>query len=291
MSSAPTIFEATLTNFEQDVIERSRTVPVLVDFWAEWCGPCKSLMPVLEKLAVEYAGRFYLAKVDTDAQGQLAGMFGIRSLPTVVLFRDGQPIDGFMGVQAEGTIRELLDKHVEPAKPLLDTGGDQSADSSPEPRESPQTAIARLQEALREKPDDETLTLDLLAAMIRNGELDEVEARIDSLPARLGEDSRTRQLRGQLNFARELTTAPPARSLVESLDQDPSDLRARHQLGIRLFVEGQFEQAMQQFLEVLRQDRNFEDGLARRSLIAAFDLCDDAALVSAYRRKMASLLF
>lgn len=280
------IIDITQENFDQEVLQKSLTTPVLLDFWAAWCGPCKQLGPILEKLANEYNGAFVLAKVDVDAQQQLAGSFGIRSIPTVVLFKDGQPLDGFPGVLPEGQLREFLAGHgIQPAAAAA--AGPAIERAPPTPAEE----VARLRAELAARPEDESLKLDLALALARHGDIDEAKPLIDALPANLGTDERARNANVLIANAARLKDAPTRAELEQRVAANADDLNARHLLGLRLLGEGQAEAALEQFLDMLRRNRDFEDGLPRQALIEAFNVIPDAELVSRYRRQMAALLF
>jgi putative thioredoxin len=276
------VFDATQADFEQKVLAASTEIPVLVDFWAPWCAPCKQLTPVLEKVVAGYGGRLRLAKVNTDEQMQLAALFGIRSLPTVMLIKDGRPVDGFMGAQPESVIRELLEAHLGP--------GAEVDDALPLPTD-PRQMVATLREAIAAEPDKSELKLELAKALMPLGDTDEVTRILDALPANLAESDIARRLRSQLTFARALKGAAPRNELAILVDRDPDNLKARYQFGTRLLIDGEAEPALEQFLEIMRRDRQFEDDLGRKSLIAAFELVDDADLVSRTRRRMSSMLF
>lgn len=285
MNPTPHSFDATTATFEQEVMARSMETPVLVDFWAPWCEPCKQLKPVLEKLAAEYAGGFVLAKVNSDDEMQLAALFGIRSLPTVVLLKSGRPLDGFMGAQPESVLRQFLAQHgIEPLAPSLE-----------EPEEltqlDPAVQVATLRAAIAAEPDKDDLKLDLAVALAAMGEADEAARLLDALPARLATDDRTRRVRATLGFAAQLKDAALRAEVERELQVDPNDLRARHLLGVHKLVAGEQEAALEEFIELLRRDKQFDDGLPRRLLLDAFAVIDDADLVGRYRRKMASLLF
>jgi putative thioredoxin len=287
--TTPTIFDATQANFEAEVINATFDQPVLVDFWATWCGPCKTLGPLIEKVVGEYGGAVKLAKVDCDKEQQLAAMFGVRSIPTVVLVRDGQLADGFTGALPEAQLREFLARHVQPGD---DVEGDEPVeDLAPRVAETPEQAIARIQQEMATQPDRAELKLDLGLAQLRAGNAAAAEAELDSLPANLASDDRAKRLRGQLDLAHALKDAPPAAELQRRIEKDPADHAARDLLGLRLLLEGDAEAGLEQLLGVLKADRNWNDGQAKKHLVAAFNVLEDAELVGTYRRKMSSLLF
>ncbi|WP_133499681.1 thioredoxin [Cognatilysobacter terrigena] len=283
----PHVFDATADNFQDDVLQRSLQVPVLVDFWAEWCGPCKTLGPVLEKLAAEYNGAFLLAKVDVDKEQQLAAAFQVRSIPTVYLVKDGQLADGFPGVIPEGTLREFLKTHgIEPAAAADEP--DAAGDAAPI---DPHAEVVRLRHAVSEKPDDGALKLDLALALLRTGATAEAEQLLDALPANLATDDRTERARAHLRLLAAAKDAPPADVLEAAIGADAGDLRARHLLAVQRLLAGREDEGLEHLIEMLRRDRAYEDGLARRTLIDAFRVVQDDDLVGRYRRKMSSLLF
>ena len=285
--ASPHVFDATADNFEAQVLDRSLQVPVLVDFWAEWCGPCKTLGPVLEKLAADYNGAFVLAKIDVDREQQLAGAFQIRSIPTVILVKDGQPVDGFPGAMPEGQLREFLAGHgIVPA----DAPADAAPADAPAPPPDPHAEVQRLRGDSEAAPDDDGLKLDLAVALLATGVTEESGRLLDALPANLATDDRALRARAALAFAAVLRDAPQAPALEAAIAADPGDLRARHLLGARHMVAGRHEAALEEFMEMLRRDRGFDDGLPRKALIEAFRVIEDGALVSRYRRQMSSLL-
>jgi putative thioredoxin len=287
MSAKPHVFDAATETFEAEVLQKSLQTPVLVDFWAPWCGPCKTLGPILEKLAAEYNGAFELAKVDVDQEQQIAAAFQIRSVPTVFLVKGGQIVDGFPGAVPESQLREFLKQHgVEPAEAANEP--DELQELAPL---DPQAALVARRQAADAEPDRPELKLDLALALLDTGAAAEAQALIDALPANLSTDERAVRARARLEFLTLLGHAPPADALEAAVASDPDDLRARHLLGVHRLMDGQPEAGLEQFLEMLRRDRTFADGLPKKALIDAFRVVEDEDLVGRYRRKMASLLF
>ena len=286
-STSPHVFDATTQGFETDVMQRSLQTPVLLDFWAEWCGPCKTLGPMLEALAAEYNGAFVLAKIDVDAEKELGAAFQIRSIPTVVLVKDGQLVDGFQGALPLGQLREFLSHHqIQPAaeEALVE-------DAAPEPPAvDPQAEVARLHGEIEAAPDNAELKLELALALLQTGAVADAERLLDALPANLSTDDRAIRARARLGFAALLKYAPPAETLQAAVDADDSDLQARHLLGVHHIVAGRSQDGLEQFIEMLRRDRGYREGLARRTLIDAFRIIEDEDLVGQYRRKMSTLL-
>lgn len=280
-------FDATTETFEAEVLQQSMQMPVLVDFWATWCGPCKTLGPILEKLAGEYNGAFRLAKVDVDKEQEIAAAFQIRSVPTVFLVKGGQIVDGFPGAVPESQVRELLKKHgIEPG---------QAANDEPVAEEiaplDPHVEVMGLRKAIETEPEKAELKLDLALALLKTGAAGEAETLLDALPANLATDDRAVRARARLGFALLLKDAPPVEVLEAAIASNPDDLRARHLLGAQQLVGGKAEAGLEQFLEMLRRDRGYGDGLPKKLLIDAFRVVEDQDLVGQYRRKMSSLLF
>ena len=287
MSDKAHVFDATTETFEAEVLQKSLQTPVLVDFWATWCGPCKTLGPVLEKLAGEYNGAFQLAKVDVDKEQEIAAAFQIRSVPTVFLVKGGQIVDGFPGAVPEGQLREFLKQHgIEPGE---------AANEEPVAEEiaplDPHAEVVALRKAIEAEPDKAELKLDLAVALLKTGAAAEAQTLLDALPANLATDDRAVRARSRLSFATLLKDAPPVEILEAAIASNPDDLRARHLLGTQQLLGGKEASALEQFLEMLRRDRGYEDGLPKKLLIDAFRVVEDQNLVGQYRRKMSSLLF
>jgi len=286
MATNPHVIDVTTETFETQVLQQSTQVPVLVDFWAEWCGPCKTLGPILEKLAGEYNGAFVLAKVDVDKEQQLAAVFQIRSIPTVMLLKGGQLVDGFPGALPEAQLREFLQHHgIEPGAPTRE-----EAPAVEAPPADPHAEVLRLRKAAEAEPDKAELQLDLALALLAVGHAHEAEQLLDALPANLAHDDRAAKARARLGFAAQLQDAPPPEVLEAAIASNPDDLRARYLLGVHRLVGGDTEAGLEQFLDMLRRDRGFEDGLPKKALIDAFRVIDDEDLVGRYRRRMSSLL-
>lgn len=281
MSNSEHIIDVTADNFTS-VVERSMQVPVLVDFWATWCGPCKALLPIVEKLAAEYQGRFLLAKVNIDEQQALATQFGVRSVPTVKLIRGGRIVDEFTGALPESQVRAFLDKHMEqPADRFL-----AAAEQAWEGGDVAQ-AEALLQQALREMPDDHRAELMLAELHAATGNTDKASELLAALPADLALSAQAEALRARLAFASAAAGAPELETLQRTLAENPGDSQARHQLAARLVLAGDFEGALQQLLELLRRDRSYGDDAARKGMLQIFELLGgEGELVTRYRRAM-----
>ena len=276
--------DITTANFETEVINASMSGPLLVNFWTPRSEVTLTLGSLLEKIVGAYNGTLKLARINVDSEAQVAAMFGIRSVPTVILIRDGQPVDGFAGSLPEAEIREFLGKHLPPP-------ADNESESIEAPPETPEQAITRLQQALATDPERGELKLDLAVAFMQTGNAKAASAELDALPANLETDDRAKRVRGQLEFAELLQDAPPLSELEARIASNSADFAARDLLGIRLLLAGQTEAGLEQFLEILKADRNWNEGLAKKRLISAFLGIDDADLLGQYRRRMSSLLF
>ncbi len=272
---------ATADNFMAEVVEASESRPVLVDFWAPWCGPCQSLMPLLDRIADDYQGRFVLAKVNTDEQPQLAGHFQVRSIPTVLLVHHGEVVDQFVGAQPESNIKAMLDRHVAPVDESgpSDAGG--AAVAAPA-LAAGDGAPARADEG---RPE---------AAAARRLELrdaDGAASAIDRLAESNAAHPALASLRARLAFVRLANANPDVSALRQTLEANPADPSARHALAAHHAVAGDFGTALSEWLDLMRRDRGYGDDAARRSLLQAFDvLGEQDPLVVQYRRRMASLL-
>ncbi|HQV48715.1 MAG: co-chaperone YbbN [Dokdonella sp.] len=276
--------DITTANIERELLQASMTQPVLVLFWTPRSNGSIELGKLLESIAGEYQGALTFARINVDSEAQIVGMFGVRSIPTTILMREGQPVDGFGGVLPEAEIRDLLARHLGASVPM-------DADDVEQPAESPQQAIERLQRELEASPERAELKLDLALALMQSGDARAAQSLLDALPANLEGDDRAKRLRGQLEFAEVLRNAPDIAELERRIAANPNDHEARDLLGVRLLVGGHSEAGLEQFLAILKADRHWNEGLARKRLIAAFLTIDDADLVGTCRRRMSSLLF
>jgi putative thioredoxin len=290
MSDTPYIFDVSgAASFEQLVIENSFHKPVLVDFWAEWCAPCKALMPLLAKIAEEYRGELLLAKVNCDIEQDIVARFGIRSLPTVVLFKDGQAVDGFAGAQPESAIRTMLAPHVqEPAAPEAS------------PLETAQAlfaeghlgeAEAQLKLALTENNEDAAALILYARCLAERGELGEAETMLNAVKG----DTHKQALAGaraQLTFLRQAGELPDAAELKSRLAQNPADDEALYQLSIQQLARQQYEGALDGLLKLFIRSRDYDGGAPHRTLLQVFELLgNDNPLVTLYRRKIYQALY
>ncbi|MDE1193693.1 thioredoxin [Pseudomonas sp. Bc-h] len=285
----PYIFDATTATFDQLVIENSFHKPVLVDFWAEWCAPCKVLMPLLQQIAESYQGELLLAKVDCDAEQDIVGRFGIRSLPTVVLFKDGQPVDGFAGAQPESEIRKLLEPHVQMPPPAaadpLQTAQEMFAASHFAEAE------AVLQTILSEDNTNAAALILYARCLAERGELNEARTVLDAVKS----DDHKAALAGakaQLTFLGEAKALPDAATLKTRLAQNPQDDEAAHQLAIHQLSRQQYDAALEGLLKLFIRNRNYNEGQPHKTLLQVFDLLgNDHPLVTTYRRKLFAALY
>lgn len=278
-------FDVTAENFQQVVLDAPQGVPVLVDFWATWCGPCKALKPVLEKLADEYQGKFILAKIETDANPELASQFGIRGVPNVKAFLNGELVDEFSGALPEGQVRAFIERLMpSPGEELhlqaLDAYG----------QGDPGKALQLLGQASQLDPRNEMIRVDAAAIMLDAGEMEEAQRLLASLSPDMIQQQRVQELLARIEFADKAKDLPDAESLQTRIAANAGDLEARLQLANLLIAHTQYEPALEQLLEIVRRDRAFQDDIGRKTMLSVFNLLGGGELVSRYRRLLASAL-
>ncbi len=285
MADSPYIIEVNEENFVQVVLDGSQTVPVLVDFWADWCNPCQVLMPILAKLAEEYQGRFILAKLNSDENQNIAMQLGVRSLPTVKVFKDGQPVDEFMGALPESQVREFIDKHVETQK--TDNRVDQAMMAFQQG--DVDGAKALLVEAYNNDPKNGQTALALGQVSLAAGDYESAELVLNNLSEADANTDEGRRLKGMLTLSQADTSDKDLATLAREAENEDSS-ESRYHYAVKLAMHGQVESALEQLLSLMQHDREFGDDAARKCLITIFDVLGGDPLVGRYRRKMFNLL-
>jgi putative thioredoxin len=275
-----------MQNFQNLVLEKSINKPILVDFWADWCQPCQTIMPMLAKLAEEYAGKFELAKVNADTEQELAAHFGVKSLPTMKLFFKGQVVDERMGAVPESDIRAMLDKHIVSESDQLM----QAAMLSYQQGQTEQ-ALEMLNQALAKDPDNAELKITIAQMVQEQGDSESALALLDSLDDAGGKLDSAIKLRTEINMAAQLADLPELNEIEQRLAQNPGDLEALLQKSRHLTAQTDYDNAMECLLTIMRSDRSFEDDAGRNGLLELFDLLGgEHPSVQKYRRKLFTLL-
>ncbi len=286
MSESPFVHNVTAEDFQSLVVENSFKQPVLVDFWAEWCNPCQVLIPILTKLADEYNGAFILAKVNSDEQGELAAQAGVRSLPTVKMFVDGQIVDEFMGALPEPEVRKFLDQHIQSETDIV---LNEAMLAYQEGRE--QDALDRLNTALANDPQNARLKINIAKLVADQGDLESASVLIDTLNDEDKQQPEAKELIAQLQLAQQLKEAGDPAEIEQKLKENPDDLDALYQMSNIQTASGNYEAAIQMLMKIMQKDREFKDDAGRKGLIHLFDMLGgDNPLVQTYRRKMFTLL-
>ena len=285
MPDTPFVYEIDSANYEQIVIQGSHQVPILVDFWARWCQPCQILMPVLARLVEEYQGRFILAKINTEEQQEIAAQFGIRSIPTVKLFRDGRPVDEFAGALPESEIRAFLDRH-------LPRASDDSLLQAEARLNSGDTegALAMLAQARAEDPGNPRLLTAMAQIQAASGDPEAAEQSLDALPADEQDKPEVQTLRAQLFFSRIAAGSDSPAETAERLAGAPDDTAARYHLAAHQVMANQIDDAVENFLQIMQKDRKFGDDAGRKALLKLFDMLGPDPAVNRYRARMFNLL-
>lgn len=287
VTEAAAALTVTAATFMTEVVEASGQTPVLVDFWAPWCGPCTQLVPILDRLVTQYAGRFKLAKVNTDEQQELSQQIGVRSLPTVVLFKDRTVVDHFIGVVPESQIRDMLDKH-------LPKTVDSPMQRAQQLKAAGDFAGARtiLENELARDRENIDLQTGLAELQALDGDVDGARKELERLQGTHPAQAAVKRLAALLSFSDVVAAYPDVRSLRERVAANPEDLELKHALAVHQLLGGDVEPALLTWLEMMRDHRGHKDDLGRRSLVLAFELIGEAdPVVGQTRRAMSRMLF
>ena len=293
------MIDITIENFEQEVVAASMSQPVLVDFWAPWCGPCKAIGPILEKLEGEYGGAFKLAKINSDDEQQLAGAFGVRSIPTVVLMKNGQPVDGFMGALPEGKVREFLDKHVQ----ALEEEPEEEAFAEEPQAQDPEAQLEKLQHAVATDPANDDARFDYVKALLLAGREADARHAFEPMAVKAVAVRKIDALARWLDALGFAAGKPSAADIDAKIAANKRDFQARFDRARLLFAQQQWTAAMDELLEILMRDKAWSEDLARKTYIAILEIIEppkpkvaegqippDDPVVATYRRRLSSVV-
>ncbi len=287
------IIDGTDASFAADVIEASQTVPVIVDFWATWCGPCKTLGPAIEAAVTKAGGRVKLVKIDVDQNQAYASQLQVQSIPTVYAFWKGQPVDGFQGALPASQLDEFVTKVANLAGEP-DNGLDDAVAAAEEMLASGEAADAAETFAaiLQEEPAHAAAYGGLVRSHIAIGDLDQAEAVLNGAPVEIAEATEVEAARAQLDLARQASAAGPIQELLDKVEADPSNKQARLDLAVAMHANGDTKEAVDVLLALFKLDREWNDAAAKTQLFTIFDaLPPQDPVVLAGRRKLSSLIF
>lgn len=279
-------YDVDASNFQEIVLEGSRHTPVVMDFWAEWCGPCRTLKPILEKLAEEYQGKFILAKINADHNQDLAAQFGVRGIPSVKAVYNGEMLDEFSGAIPEAQVRAFLERIIpSPAEELRAQAGAARAEGDSA------KALQLLAEASRLDAANEQVRLDAADILLELDQLDEAKRLMDSLSPNARMDERAQRISARLSFALGGQQGGDEAGLREKIAADPKDMESRMRLANLLVAAGRYPEGLDELLEMVRIDRYWDDDAPRKTMLAVFSMLGgQGELVATYRRKLASAL-
>ncbi len=274
-------------HFEQQVIEASKQQPVLVDFWADWCQPCKTLIPLLMSLSNDYKGAFILAKVNADEQQELVAAAGVRNLPTVKLFKDGVIVDEFTGAQPETELRKFLDTHVDSAS---NDKINEALNLSAAGNHAQAIEMLKLQN--QSEPSNSDVYVAIARVYLQSKDFENCEAVLKALPANVQGSDEVKKIHNELNLAKATSDAPEVNELLSQLDINPDNDELKLQLANQYIVSQQYEQALEALLSILVKDTNFQEGEAKAAMLKVFEILGPQdPLTRTYRTKLATLLY
>ena len=297
------MIDVTIANFEEEVIAASMTTPVLIDFWAPWCGPCKSLGPILEKVEIAYGGRFKLVKIDSDQEQQLGAAFGIRSIPTCILLMNGQPVDGFAGALPEGKVKEFLDKHLPPADELPP-----AEEEMAEPEDtSPAAVLEKLQAAVATDPANDSARFDYIRLLLQHGQVDHAKAAFAPVASKAQVVRKLEALQHWFNAIESGAAHADAKRAQAGFDAklaaNKRDFDARYALAQLHMSQQRWVPAMDELLEILMRDKSWNEELARKTFVSILEIIEppkvkvadgqippDDPVVATYRRRLSSVV-
>lgn len=286
MSASPFVINVTMATFQNDVVQKSMETPVVIDFWAPWCNPCKQLAPILEKLAAEFAGKFILAKINTDEEPQIAQAFGVQSLPTVFGLVQGQPVDQFVGLMTEEQIRQWL-------TPMLPTPAQQLArDAMSIAETDPKGAEAKFREALELAPNEDSLKICLANILMKQGRLEECRTIIEALETRGFLEPDAERIKSELDVRMAAAESGGVEQARQAADADPANLILKVRLADAYAASGQHRKALEVCLDIVKQDYGDARNEAKTTMVKIFDMLGPASeLTGEYRRKLATALY